>query len=70
MSPDTSLCECQKPGHLAARLGCAETKVATWDDLAFKIIILRWNVPDIMEMVLNQAGKDKTEHGIDQYGIL
>ncbi|GJX07691.1 hypothetical protein Tco_0195623 [Tanacetum coccineum] len=27
---------CQKPGHLAARLGCAETKVATWDDLAFK----------------------------------
>nr|GEY92361.1 hypothetical protein [Tanacetum cinerariifolium] len=35
---------CQKPGHLAARLGCAETKVATWDDLAFKLIILRWNV--------------------------
>ncbi|GJY43299.1 hypothetical protein Tco_0431512 [Tanacetum coccineum] len=32
---------CQKPGHLAARLGCAETKVATWDDLAFKLIILR-----------------------------
>ncbi|GJU34593.1 hypothetical protein Tco_1182947 [Tanacetum coccineum] len=32
------------PGHLAARLGCAETKVATWDDLAFKLIILRWNV--------------------------
>nr|GFA37518.1 hypothetical protein [Tanacetum cinerariifolium] len=29
---------CQKPGHLAARLGCAETKVATWDDLAFKIM--------------------------------
>nr|GEX24577.1 hypothetical protein [Tanacetum cinerariifolium] len=25
-----------KPGHLAERLGCAETKVATWDDLAFK----------------------------------
>ncbi|GJR24760.1 reverse transcriptase domain-containing protein [Tanacetum coccineum] len=24
-----------EPGHLAARLGCAETKVATWDDLAF-----------------------------------
>nr|GEV59347.1 hypothetical protein [Tanacetum cinerariifolium] len=35
---------CQKPGHLAARLGCAETKVATWDDLAFKLIILGWNV--------------------------
>ncbi|GKB54723.1 hypothetical protein Tco_0905476 [Tanacetum coccineum] len=31
-----------KPGHLAARLGCAETKVATWDDLAFKLIILRY----------------------------
>ncbi|GJY72264.1 reverse transcriptase domain-containing protein [Tanacetum coccineum] len=34
---------CQKPGHLAARLGCAETKFATWDDLAFKLIILGWN---------------------------
>ncbi|GJV30734.1 hypothetical protein Tco_1387182 [Tanacetum coccineum] len=33
--------EVQDPGHLAARLGCAETKVATWDDLAFKRIILR-----------------------------
>nr|GEW45048.1 copia protein [Tanacetum cinerariifolium] len=32
------------PGHLAARLGCAETKVATWDDLAFKLITLGWNV--------------------------
>nr|GEX17130.1 reverse transcriptase domain-containing protein [Tanacetum cinerariifolium] len=31
---------CQKPGHLAARLGCAETKVDTWDDLAFKLITL------------------------------
>nr|GEU39931.1 retrovirus-related Pol polyprotein from transposon TNT 1-94 [Tanacetum cinerariifolium] len=28
------------PGHLAARLGCAKTKVATWDDLAFKLITL------------------------------
>ncbi|GJU14711.1 hypothetical protein Tco_1142677 [Tanacetum coccineum] len=36
--------KCQKPGHLAARLGCAETKVDTWDDLAFKLIILEWNV--------------------------
>ncbi|GJY88053.1 hypothetical protein Tco_0502681 [Tanacetum coccineum] len=35
---------CQKPGHLAARLGCAETKVATWDDLAFKLIILRYRI--------------------------
>nr|GEV53459.1 hypothetical protein [Tanacetum cinerariifolium] len=29
-----------QPGHLAARLGCAETKVSTWDDLAFKLITL------------------------------
>nr|GEX35045.1 protein NYNRIN-like [Tanacetum cinerariifolium] len=35
---------CQKPGHLAARLGCAETKVSTRDDLAFKLITLGWNV--------------------------
>ncbi|GKD62730.1 hypothetical protein Tco_1300239 [Tanacetum coccineum] len=35
---------CQKPGHLAARLGCAETRVATWDDLAFKLITFGWNV--------------------------
>nr|GEU98790.1 putative ribonuclease H-like domain-containing protein [Tanacetum cinerariifolium] len=33
-----------KPGHLAARLGCTKTKVATWDDLAFKLITLGWNV--------------------------
>nr|GEZ33820.1 hypothetical protein [Tanacetum cinerariifolium] len=38
VSPDTSLCGCQKPGHLAVRLGCAKTKVTTWDDLAFKLI--------------------------------
>nr|GEU65018.1 hypothetical protein [Tanacetum cinerariifolium] len=37
--PDVSV-GCQKPGHLAARLGCVETKVATWDDLAFKLIAL------------------------------
>nr|GEW64934.1 reverse transcriptase domain-containing protein [Tanacetum cinerariifolium] len=35
---------CQNPGHLAARLGCSETKVATWDDLAIKLITLGWNV--------------------------
>nr|GEW17613.1 hypothetical protein [Tanacetum cinerariifolium] len=27
-----------------ARLGCAKMKVATWDDLTFKLIILGWNV--------------------------
>ncbi|GJW69215.1 reverse transcriptase domain-containing protein [Tanacetum coccineum] len=42
--PIRSHCGVQKPGHLAERLGCAETKVATWDDLAFKLIILGWNV--------------------------
>nr|GFB68650.1 hypothetical protein [Tanacetum cinerariifolium] len=31
-------------GHLAVRLGCAEMKVVTWDDLAFKLITLGWNV--------------------------
>nr|GFC22155.1 hypothetical protein [Tanacetum cinerariifolium] len=56
---------CQKPGHLAARLGCAETKVATWDDLAFKLITLGWNVkhenfcknvdPNILENVKTHA---------------
>nr|GEW07017.1 reverse transcriptase domain-containing protein [Tanacetum cinerariifolium] len=35
---------CQKPSHLAARLGCAETKIATWDDLAFKLIMLGWKM--------------------------
>nr|GEW38805.1 reverse transcriptase domain-containing protein [Tanacetum cinerariifolium] len=35
---------CQKSGHLAARLGCAETKDVTWDDLAFNLITLGWNV--------------------------
>ncbi|GKB81815.1 hypothetical protein Tco_0948710 [Tanacetum coccineum] len=35
---------CQKPGHLSrSRLGCAEKKFATWNDLAFKIIISGWN---------------------------
>nr|GEZ01662.1 hypothetical protein [Tanacetum cinerariifolium] len=39
-----TLKEARMPGYLAARLRCAETKVATWDDLAFKLIILGWNV--------------------------
>nr|GEY71805.1 reverse transcriptase domain-containing protein [Tanacetum cinerariifolium] len=44
MSLDTISVGCQKPGHLTTRLECAETKVATWDDLAFKLIILGWNM--------------------------
>ncbi|GJR57044.1 hypothetical protein Tco_1499206 [Tanacetum coccineum] len=67
-----------KPGHLAARLGCAETKVATWDDLAFNLIILGWNVKHrILQNVdpwkrisekrtKNQAKTDKTEHGMEE----
>ncbi|GJW54035.1 hypothetical protein Tco_0098120 [Tanacetum coccineum] len=46
---------CQKPGHLAARLGCAETKVATWDDLAFKLITLGWNVKQSQQGVSNEV---------------
>ncbi|GJX23573.1 reverse transcriptase domain-containing protein [Tanacetum coccineum] len=55
-----------KPDHLAARLGCAETKVATWDDLAFKLIILRWNVKhstDIAKISRKRSKPDKYEHG-------
>nr|GEZ62943.1 retrovirus-related Pol polyprotein from transposon TNT 1-94 [Tanacetum cinerariifolium] len=44
ISQDFSKGSVDLPGHLAARLGCAETKVATWDDLAFKLITLGWNV--------------------------
>ncbi|GJR05926.1 reverse transcriptase domain-containing protein [Tanacetum coccineum] len=55
------------PGHLAARLGCAETKVATWDDLAFKLNILRWNVKHSTEYMstnlknMVKTGKLNTE---------
>ncbi|GJX96690.1 reverse transcriptase domain-containing protein [Tanacetum coccineum] len=54
------------PGHLAARLGCAETKVATWDDLAFKLIILGWNVKhstDIANISRKRSKPDKHGHG-------
>ncbi|GJW13446.1 reverse transcriptase domain-containing protein [Tanacetum coccineum] len=54
-----------KPGHLAARLGCAETKVATWDDLAFKLIILGWNVKrstDIVKITRKQSKPGKLKH--------
>nr|GEZ20366.1 hypothetical protein [Tanacetum cinerariifolium] len=37
--PDSELIS-SEPGHLAVRLGCAEMKVVTWDDLAFKLITL------------------------------
>ncbi|GJZ27970.1 hypothetical protein Tco_0572617 [Tanacetum coccineum] len=69
-----------QPGHLAARLGCAEMKVATCDDLAIKLIILGWNVKHrILQNVdprkrisekrtTNKAKTDKTEHGIEKSG--
>ncbi|GJX89839.1 hypothetical protein Tco_0343165 [Tanacetum coccineum] len=52
--------------HLAARLGCAETKVATWDDLAFKLIILGWNVKhstDTAKISRKRSKPDKHGHG-------
>ncbi|GJT58323.1 reverse transcriptase domain-containing protein [Tanacetum coccineum] len=55
-----------KPGHLAARLGCVETKVDTWDDLAFKFIILGWNVKhstDIAKISRKRSKPDKHGHG-------
>nr|GEZ60042.1 reverse transcriptase domain-containing protein [Tanacetum cinerariifolium] len=51
---------CQKPGHLAARLGCPETKVVTWDDLTFKLITLgsddvpKMVVPDLLTFPKDQ----------------
>ncbi|GJR63033.1 hypothetical protein Tco_1505195 [Tanacetum coccineum] len=50
----------------AARLGCAETKVATWDDLAFKLIILGWNVKhstDIAKVLRKRSKPDKHGQG-------
>ncbi|GJY70066.1 hypothetical protein Tco_0473048 [Tanacetum coccineum] len=58
--------EVATPGHLAARLGCAETKVATWDDLSFKLIIFRWNVKhsmDIAKISRKRSKPDKRGHG-------
>ncbi|GKB15487.1 hypothetical protein Tco_0849410 [Tanacetum coccineum] len=58
------------------KCGCAETKVATWDDLAFKLIILGWNVKHRIDpwkrisdkRTKNQAKNDKTEHGMEKHG--
>ncbi|GJY00390.1 hypothetical protein Tco_0357408 [Tanacetum coccineum] len=54
-------------------LGCAETKVATWDDLAFKLIILGCNVEAIYMVRIGDSAKSqggkmvkagtKQEHG-------
>nr|GFA92579.1 reverse transcriptase domain-containing protein [Tanacetum cinerariifolium] len=48
-----------KPIQLAARLGCAETKVAIWDDLAFKLIILGWNGDDKFPIIIAKDLKDE-----------
>ncbi|GKA57648.1 reverse transcriptase domain-containing protein [Tanacetum coccineum] len=55
-----------KPGHLAARLGCAEMKVATWDDLAFKLIILGWNVRIMQISQDNGQNRTNTDTGTDR----
>ncbi|GKD42117.1 hypothetical protein Tco_1266762 [Tanacetum coccineum] len=57
---------CQKPSHLAERLGCAETKVATWDDLAFKLIILGWNVRIMQKSQENGQNQTNTDTGTDR----
>nr|GEV64822.1 DNA helicase [Tanacetum cinerariifolium] len=44
MSPDTSLCGVSKAWSLSRKVGMWRDKVATWDDLAFKLITLRWIV--------------------------
>ncbi|GJW50071.1 hypothetical protein Tco_0921879 [Tanacetum coccineum] len=44
MSSILALWGVKKPGHYPTWLGCAETKVAAWDDLAFKLIFLGWNL--------------------------
>ncbi|GJT99062.1 uncharacterized mitochondrial protein-like protein [Tanacetum coccineum] len=51
------------PDHLAARLGCAEMKVATWDDLAFKLIILGWNVRILQKSQENGQNRTNTDTG-------
>ncbi|GJX14449.1 reverse transcriptase domain-containing protein [Tanacetum coccineum] len=53
---------CQKSGHLATRLGCAETKVATWDDLAFKLIIVGWNQKQVPADTTKQAATLKNSN--------
>nr|GEZ18991.1 reverse transcriptase domain-containing protein [Tanacetum cinerariifolium] len=49
---------CQKPGHLATRLGCAEWKIVTWDDLAFKLITLRCERTRITSLEVDQSYLD------------
>nr|GEW46309.1 hypothetical protein [Tanacetum cinerariifolium] len=66
--PDVSV-RCQKPGHLAARLGCAETKVATWDDLAFKIKPFGLNAEHLFcKDVKENSKKDKIRSKPDKNG--
>ncbi|GJX25953.1 hypothetical protein Tco_0232249 [Tanacetum coccineum] len=39
VSLDTSLYKVSKSWSLSRKVGCVETKITTWDDLAFKLII-------------------------------
>nr|GEV43562.1 retrovirus-related Pol polyprotein from transposon TNT 1-94 [Tanacetum cinerariifolium] len=60
---DLQTAGCQNPGHLAARLGCAKTKFVTWDDLAFKLIILEWNVKheNFAKMLIQETSTSESE---------
>nr|GEU95375.1 hypothetical protein [Tanacetum cinerariifolium] len=44
VSPDTSLCEVSKAWSLSREVGMCRDEVATWDDLAFKIMPFGLNV--------------------------
>ncbi|GJS70501.1 hypothetical protein Tco_0703342 [Tanacetum coccineum] len=50
------------------RLGCAEMKVATWDDLAFKLIILGWKVSDIHKRTKIEANRTKPIMDLERAG--
>ncbi|GJY87897.1 reverse transcriptase domain-containing protein [Tanacetum coccineum] len=52
---------------IAARLGCAETKVATWDDLAFKLIILGWNVRILQKSQENGQTRANSDTGTKEH---
>ncbi|GJU73580.1 reverse transcriptase domain-containing protein [Tanacetum coccineum] len=44
VSLDTSLCGVSKSWSLSRKVGMCRDEIATWDDLAFKLIILGWNM--------------------------
>ncbi|GJU65975.1 hypothetical protein Tco_1252234 [Tanacetum coccineum] len=50
----------------AAKLGCAEMKVATWDDLAFKLIILRYGYCKKLKKMV-KTGQTRTRERKREY---